>query len=84
MYSLEGFKVPTNPIEAEEILRRFDREFNGGFHPEDDGHSIVNSEGPVFSYLDAELYNAINAALWRLLGEKIWDILFIIMEEHNS
>lgn len=83
MYSLEGLKVPTNPVEAEEMLRYFHKNFNGGFHPEDDGHQIVNADGPVFSYLDAELYNKINEALWQQLGQHYWEILSIIMEEHG-
>jgi len=85
MYDMIGLKVPTTPAEAEEMLRYFAKNFNGGFHPDDDGHSIVGPNGaPAFSYINAQIYNAINEAIWWQLGEaRIYEVLSAIQEERD-
>lgn len=80
-----NIQVPINPVQAEEVLRTFVKDYNGGFHPEDDGHEIVGPDGqPAFDKDNADRYNLINQAIWYLLGDKIWDILVIIEDEEEA
>jgi hypothetical protein len=76
MYNVMNIQVPITIEQAEEVLHTFVKDYNGGFHPEDNGHEIVGPGGQMaFDKRNADHYNLIMGAVWYLLGDKIWDIL---------
>jgi hypothetical protein len=79
MYDVMKLQVPTSPAEAEELLRVFVKDYNGGFHPDDSGAEIVGPDGsPAFTEENAAHYDELNQGIWAQLSE---DAIYSVLDE---
>lgn len=82
MYNVMGLRKAETAAEAEELLRTFVKDFNGGFHPDDRGAEIMGPGGtPAFDAKNAEHYDNLNMSIWLHLGE---DNIYAILDEGRN